>query len=169
MKLRPQQRIHSKQIVRHVTVAESSSESEADDRMDSDEMKQVSFSPEVQVRVFSEGPAKTVSPKKMKVLKGPGVKSRLGNGADQVTSPRSLLNVKKISMKAEKFSPSIGNRMSKMKSDNMSSQAANVHSRLDINNRNSTNQLTSKIKNFKIDSATSKTKGSSVFNRLGRN
>lgn len=153
-------------------IRDSSSDSDADDRMDSDELKQVSFSPEVQVRVFSERPAKNVSPKKMKVLKGNGVKSRLGGGIDhQKTSHRTLHNVKKNSMKAGMFSPSAVSRIGKMKSDNMSASTANVHSRLDINNRNSTKQLTSKTKNFNIDSNGSKSAkgGSSVFNRLGTN
>lgn len=165
VKLRPQQRIHPKSVVRHMTVPDSSCDSDDDDKMDSDELKQVSFSPEVQVRVFSERPAIVANPKNIKLLKSNGVKSRLGKSTHQpATSPRSLHTVKKISMK-----PTATSQMSKMKSDNMSLQAMNVHSRLDINNRKSTNHLASKIKNFKIDMKDSKPISSSVFNRLGRN
>lgn len=148
---------------------ESSSESDSDDKMDSDEFKQVSFSEDVEVRVFNPLPVKTTSPKILKGLRTDGIMLRLGKNGNTASPPKSFHNVKKISMKPAKFSPSVASRVSKMKSDNMALQASTVHSRLDIKNRKSTTHLTNRIKNFKLDAAVVQSKGSSVFNRLGTN
>ena len=146
---------------------EPSSESESDDKMDSDEFKQVSFSEDVEVRVFNSLPV--TGPKILKGMKTDGIKSRLGKNSGQLSSLKSLHNVKKVSMKPEKFSSTGTVKVSKMKSDNMTLQSSNVHSRLDMKNSKSTMQLTDRIKNFKLDASIVKSKSSSVFNRLGAN
>lgn len=107
-----------------------------DDKMDVD--KSVSFSPEVQVRVFSSDPIRV--PAQKKFLKIDGMKTRL-----EKTGSSAMLH-KTIKSGSMKPIP-----MMSLKSDFMKAKEITVHSRLDVNNRNS------------------KPVGSSVFNRLGRN
>lgn len=133
--------------------------------MDAAELKQVKFSPKVEVRVIPAQPI-TVSPRKMKGLKIEGkmrglkiegIRSRLGNGAAS-SSAESLHKIRKpVQMKAQVKSPQFA-RGSKMKSDNLKAQTFTVHSRLGTNS-------SQKFNKRKIDSNPK----SSVFNRLGRN
>lgn len=150
--------------------SDESSQSDEDEKMDSDDAKQVSFAPDVEVRVYESLPVTTSSKKihRSKDSKIDGIKARLGS-RDVEISVASLHNVKKaVLMKPAKSPVSTVSRLSKMKSDLMfMSQVTSVHSRLDVKNRSSTKQLTSRIKNFQLDSKT-KT-DSSVFNRLGKN
>jgi len=162
VKKRFPQRVLSKHVARSSSqIVESSSDS--DDKMDSDELKQVSFSEDVEVRVFK--PVKNRGTKVLQGLRTDGIKSRLGNNSDRALS---FHTVKRISMKPDKLSPIIASKTSKMKSDNMKQQASNVHSRLDIRNK-TTMQLANRIKQFKIDETVVKPESSSVFNRLGVN
>lgn len=173
MKKRVPQRVLSKNVVpqrallknvaRHSSqIVESSSDS--DDKMDSDELKQVSFSEDVEVREFK--PVKNRSTKVLQGLRTDGIKLRLGYSSDRALS---LHTVQKNPMKPVKLSPIIASKTSKMKSDNMKQQASSVHSRLDVRNKKTTMQLTSRIKHFKIDETVVKPESSSVFNRLGVN
>lgn len=120
--------------------------------MDADGYKQVSFSPEVEVRVFKPRPV-TVPPQKLKGLKIEGIKgikSRLGRN-EASPSVESLHRVKKsVSMKAPMRSPPFTSRVGKMQSDNLKGQTFTVHSRLG-------------------SSKSEPKEGSSVFNRLGKN
>lgn len=145
-------------------IDDSYSDDDDDDKMDSDEFKQVSFSPEVKVHVFTPRPV-AGSPRKLKGLKIEGIRSRLGRGSESLTSQKSLHRVKKsVTMKPQVTSPSFSPRISKMKSDNLMTESFTVHSRLGNNSGEK------KFQNKSLgrgDSST--TKGSSVFNRLGRN
>lgn len=124
--------------------------------MDAAELKQVKFSPKVEVRVIPAQPI-TVSPRKLKNLKIEGIRSRLGNGA-ATSSAESLHKIRKpVPMKAHVKSPQFA-RGSKMKSDNLKAQTFTVHSRLGATS-------SQKFNKSKIDSNPK----SSVFNRLGRN
>jgi len=163
VKKRVPQRALPKNVARHSSkMVESSSES--DDKMDSDDLKQVSFSEDVEVREFK--PVKNRNTKALQGLRTDGIKLRLGYSTDRALS---LHAVKKNSMKPVKLSPVIASKASKMKSDNMKQQAASVHSRLDVRNQNTTMQLTNRIKHFKIAETAAKPESSSVFNRLGIN
>lgn len=169
MKHRVQRVITKPTITHSIQRAESSSDAESDDKMDSDDFKQVSFSEDVEVRVFNPPLVKKNNLKILKGLRSDGIQSRLSKKDDQSSSFRNLNNIKKISMKPGKVSPS-GKALngSKMKSDQIALQAKSVHSRLDLKNRKSAIQLTNQIKNFKLDAPVLSSKGSSsVFNRLG--
>lgn len=122
------------------------------DSDNSDDCKQVKFSPEVQVRVFNDRPI-ALNSKKVKGPKVAAVKSRLGKNG--ITSPtmQSLHSIKKkIIMKPMKTSPSMASRM---KSDLVMSESGSIHSRLDIK----------RSRGIVVPRNTSK----SVFNRLGLN
>lgn len=128
------------------------------DDTDSDDDKKVSFSPNVEVRVYQPPPTVMGAPKNKNRQKAidkiDGVKSRLGN---LTVGPKTILNVKKQPMKPGK-TLHVSPKISKMKSDQL---MQSVHSRLDVDKRKPND-----VKNFK---SSIKTKGSSVFNRLGRN
>jgi hypothetical protein len=148
------QQLVAKKPIAKIIVDDSMSEDD-DDKMDTD--KQVSFSPEVQVRVYRESPIKGAP---MKGLKIDGIKSRLGaTSVDKSPVNKSLHSIKKtVVMKPRKGSLTLASPPSKMKSDNMAQPAQRVHSRLSVKHR---------VNNFKPNSAAMKQ--ASVFNRLGRN
>lgn len=153
-----------KPVIRDLTPGEtsdSSMESETDDRMEMDELKQVSFSPDVEVRMFKQLPTRNANSKPLQGLKHDGIKARLGR-TEQISPPKKNFHVvKTVSMKPVRASQSVASRVSKMKSDSMAAQTT-IHSRLDIKNR-------TRDKVTKMDTRVEKPKGSSVFNRLGRN
>lgn len=110
-----------------------------DDRDKMDVDKSVSFSPEVQVRVFSSHPIRV--PPQKKILKIDGLKTRMEKTGSSAMLHRTL--------KSGSMKPNLP--MMSLKSDFMKAKEITVHSRLDVTNRSS------------------KPVGSSVFNRLGRN
>lgn len=132
-------------------------ESNEDEKMESDDYKQVSFSPEVEVLEIEPRRQLTINAKKMNRLKGlrtDGIKNRLGDikiNRSLNTSNINLHSIKKtISMKPAKTSPA---RISKMKSD---------LSPVSIKARLGTNHMQNRV------NMNSKNNGSDVFKRLGR-
>lgn len=147
-----------------VESSDSSMGYESDDKMEMDELKQVSFSPDVEVREFNRLPRQLDSSDYEPImgLKHDGIKARLGRTLQTPPSKKNLHTVKTVAMKPVKPSQSVASRVGKMKSDNMTAQTNSIHSRLTITSR-SRDTVT------KMDTRVSKPKGSSVFNRLGRN
>lgn len=155
-------RFKSKPTIRDLTeeTSDSSMGYESEDRMELDELKQVSFSPDVEVREFNQLPGRNMEP--MIGMKHDGIKARLGRTLQTSPPKKNFKIVKTVSMKPVKSPQPIASRVSRMKSDNMKAQTSTIHSRLDIKNRN-------RDKETKMDTRVGKPKGSSVFNRLGRN
>lgn len=144
------------------------SDCDSEEKMDSDEYKQVSFSPEVEVLEIEPRRQLNISPNKMNRLKGlrtDGIRNRLGDFKIKRTFDPSepLHSIKKtISMKPKNISPGRNNRMI-MRADQ---SPVSVKERLNVKSRSGTNQITNSLRNMKFN----KNGGNiaNVFDRLGK-
>lgn len=137
------------------------SEDDSEDKMDSDDCKQVSFSPEVEVLEIEPRRQIVFNSKKLNRIKGlraDGIKNRLGEyKIKRSPDPRDHLHsLKKTVTMKPKVSPV---KNSKMRADQ---SPVSIKNRLDLKKN---------FKNMKLNNrngGSNNNKSSSVFNRLGK-